>query len=237
MKTRIVLIAIAATLARARAQESGYSVTTDFAYASDYVFRGVEQADDSVQPSVEVSYRDGYLGVWMNQPLKSHEHNEIDVYGGYRYTFNKAVSLEAVATYYGYPQANGFQTRQSYELGAGATYTFRGIGFSAYLYRDFKLNATTEQVSVNYSVALQSLGTSLDFNGFLGSVRADNWLPDAPFTVKESYNYYGLNVTLPYKIGAKTDVALGLHWAHNDGLPRSFSDDHLWWSLSATHGF
>jgi uncharacterized protein (TIGR02001 family) len=240
MKTRI--LAAAALLAAfagegARAQDRSYSVTTDFAYASDYVFRGIEHADDSVQPSVEIDYPNAYLGVWLNQPLKRRQHNEIDLYGGYRYKVNRAVSLEAVATYYGYPQASGFQTRQTYEAGFGATYTFRGIAASAYLYRDFKLDANVEQASVNYSVPLTKLGTSLDFNGFVGAVQAADWQPNGSIAVKQSYSYYGVNLAMPYKIAAKTDVTAGVHWAHNDGLPSAFNDDHVWWSLSVTMAF
>lgn len=237
MKTRIVLLGLIAGAIGARGQDRGYTATADVTYASDYVFRGVEQADDSIQPSAEFSCRHAYLGVWINQPLRNREHDEVDLYGGYRYKLNRSFSVEAVGTYYDYPQAKGFETRRTYEAGVGATCTVRGIALSAYYYRDFKLNADTEQASVNYSVPLTFWGTSLDFNGFLGTVQSANWLPYAPTTSRQSYNYYGLNVSLPYKVGAKTDVALGVHWAHNDGLPRDYSNDHIWWSMGVTVAF
>ena len=54
----------------------------DFPYASKYVFRGVQYAEDSFQPSVKLTSGSFYLGLWTNQPITSNIDNEIDVYGG-----------------------------------------------------------------------------------------------------------------------------------------------------------
>ena len=238
MKKIVLFLATLATLASARAQEpkSSYSVTTDFAYSSDYVFRGVKQADDSFQPSAEISYQGAYLGVWTNEPIKGHEDNEIDTYAGYKYKLSDNVSFEAVGTYYWYPEAKGASTKHSYEGGVGATYSLHGVTASAYYYHDFKLNSNTEQGSVGYSLPLEAIGASLDLTAFIGTAQADNWAPWSGVSVKQSYNYYGADVSVPYKLSEKATLTVGAHWAHNDGLP-GVDNDHIWWSAGLTIGF
>lgn len=234
-KTTLVLAALAMA-AGLHAQRSSYSVTSDFAYASDYVFRGLKQAGNSFQPSLEVTMDDAYVGVWTNQPITKHENNELDLYGGYKYKLNESISFEGVGTYYWYPEANGALTRHSWELGAGATYTLKGLSASAYYYRDFRLDANTLQGSVGYSYPLEAIGASLDVTGFIGTVDADDWLPDSPLKVHESYSYYGVDVSVPYKLSEKATFTVGGHWAHNRGIVTD-DNDHVWWTAGITIGF
>src|SRR5882724_4464356 len=51
---------------------SDYSITSDFTYTSKYVFRGVQQARASFQPSLEFATGGWNAGVWTNQPIKRH---------------------------------------------------------------------------------------------------------------------------------------------------------------------
>lgn len=239
-KITILWAALSATAGLyAQDPKSSYSVTTDFAYTSEYVFRGIKAAGSSFQPSVEVTMQDFYLGLWTNQPVTKHQDNEIDLYGGYKYKLNENVSLEAVGTYYWYPEAKGFSTRKSYEAGLGATYTLRGLSASVYYYHDFTLKANTLQGSVGYSLPLEAIGASLDMTGFYGTVSARDWAPDSPFAVRESYNYYGVDVSVPYKLSEKATFTIGGHWAHNSGLfdGTADDDDHLWWTAGITVGF
>lgn len=239
MKTTALLAALVATGAGLIAQDarSSYSVTTDFSYSSEYIFRGIKQAGSSFQPSVEVTVGDAYVGLWTNQPITKHQDNELDLYGGYKYKVNEELSLEAVGTYYWYPEAKGWSTRHSWEGGVGATYSLHGISTSVYGYHDFTLESNTVQASVGYSLALQSIGASLDVTGFYGAVDADNWTPRTPVKVHESYSYYGLDVSVPYKLSEKATVTVGAHWAHNDNVPVGTDDDHLWWTAGITVGF
>lgn len=239
MKKTAILLAAFGAAAGLYAQDpkSSYSVTTDFTYTSEYVFRGVKAADDSFQPSVEVTVQDFYFGLWTNQPIEKHQDNEIDLYAGYKYKLNESLSFEAVGTYYWYPEAKGFATRDSYEAGIGATYTVRGVSASVYYYHDFTLKANTIQGSVGYSYPLEAIGASLDVTGFFGTVDSDDLAPDSPSEVHESYNYYGVDVSVPYKLSEKASFTLGGHWAHNDNLPAGADDDHLWWTAGVTVGF
>jgi uncharacterized protein (TIGR02001 family) len=237
-KTAIILAALAAGAGlNAQDVKSSYSVTTDFTYASEYIFRGVELAGNSFQPSVEVTVEDFYLGLWTNQPVTKREANEVDVYAGYKFKVNEQLSWEAVGTYYWYPEAKGWETRESYEAGIGATYTVSGISTSVYGYYDFVLEATTGQASVGYSFPLEAAGTSLDFSVFFGSVDAKDWAPDSPMSVSESYTYYGADLSIPYKLNDHATATAGVHYAANENTPVGTPDSNLWFTVGLSVGF
>jgi uncharacterized protein (TIGR02001 family) len=238
-KTAILLSAIAAG-AGLNAQEvkSSYSVTTDFTYASEYIFRGVEAAGNSFQPSVEVSVGDAYVGLWTNNPVNDGETNEIDIYGGYKYKLSDALSFEAVGTYYWYPEATGGATKDSVEVGLGATYTYQGISSSLYYYYDFTLAADVIQASVGYSVPLEAIGSSVEFNVFVGTADGRDWAPDSGKKVMEIYNYYGFDINIPYKLNDKAAINTGLHYAANDAyFDGSAPDSNLWFTVGLSVGF
>jgi uncharacterized protein (TIGR02001 family) len=90
MKKTALILALLATRLGLNAQESklSYSVTVDFPYASKYVFRGIEYAKDSIQPSIEVASGNFYAGVWTNQPVTNNSDNEFDFYAGYGIPLN-----------------------------------------------------------------------------------------------------------------------------------------------------
>jgi len=241
MKKTAILLAALAAGAGVQAQEpkSSYSVTTDFSFASEYVFRGVELADNSFQGSVEVTLQDFYVGLWTNQPITRSQDNEIDLYAGYKYKVNDQLSFEAVGTYYWYPEAGSAGVEHTTEAGVGATYTVRGLSTSVYGYYDFDLEAQTVQVSLGYSLPLEAIGASLDFSGYYGWVDADDIAPQSPWSIHESYNYYGVDVSVPYKLSEHATFTLGAHWADNDKLlyPGDVPGDHLWWTAGITIGF
>ena len=238
-KTAILLAAIAAGAGlNAQDVKSSYSVTTDFTYASEYVFRGVEAAGNSFQPSVEVSVGDAYVGLWTNNPVTDGENNKIDVYGGYKYKVNDALSFEAVGTYYWYPEAANGATKDSVEVGLGATYVYQGISTSLYYYYDFTLEADTIQASVGYSVPLEAIGSSVEFSVFAGTADGRDWAPDSGTRVFETYNYYGFDINIPYKLNDKAAINTGLHYAANDAyFDGSAPDSNLWFTVGLSVGF
>lgn len=239
MKRTAILLAALAAAATAHAQEprSSYSVTTDFTFTSEYVFRGVKLADNSLQGSVEATFQDFYAGVWSNQPVTRHQDNEIDLYAGYKYKVNENLELEAVGTYYWYPEAPTAGLKHSEEVGVGGTYTTHGISTSVYYYYDFKLETNTLQGSLGYSLPLEAIGASLDVTGYYGLADGDDLEPWTNQNVHESYNYYGIDVTVPYKLSDKATFTLGGHWAQNRNLPFGTDDDHIWWTAGITVGF
>ena len=84
-KITMTLLALAAGAflrAEDSVQTSSYSVTMDFPYVSKYVFRGLECGNDAIQPSVELSVGNGYVGIWTSQPIEHNHDNGFDFYSG-----------------------------------------------------------------------------------------------------------------------------------------------------------
>jgi uncharacterized protein (TIGR02001 family) len=206
-----------------------YSVTSDFSYTSEYVFRGIKQSNAAFQGSVEVGQDDVRVGLWTSQPINGNRssgntNNEVDFYAGYKIKLDKDLTADFVGTYYYYPEAIGGQTHHSYELGVGGTYDLgganpglAGISTSLYAYYDFRLHQKTVQASVGYSIPLKDYGTSLDFSAYAGQVAASNLAPDwTNHKVGESYGYYGIGVNVPYKLAENAQVHVGASYSIND---------------------
>lgn len=221
-----------------------YSITSSFSYTSEYVFRGIKNTKDAFQPSVEVDSNNFDVGIWTSQPLTGGQQNEVDLYGGYKYAVTKELSLQAVATYYWYPEfsttrANAIDgAKDSFEPGVGATYTIAGFSPSVFYYHDFILHADTVQGSLGYALPLASLGSEIDFSVYAGTSSASDLTPDLRGPkVHESYNYYGADVSLPYKLSASSTLTVAGHYAGNDKAPLGTARNHGWFSIALTTGF
>jgi uncharacterized protein (TIGR02001 family) len=227
-----------------------YSVTSDFSYTSEYVFRGVKNSNAAFQSSVEVGQDDVRVGLWTSQPINSKGYkNEVDFYAGYKLKLARDLTADFVGTYYYYPESNtaAGDTHHTYEIGVGGTYDlagvspgFTGVSTSLYGYYDFRLHQTTVQASVGYSLALKDYGTSLDFSAFVGNASAGNAAPDAKYIpkVKESYNYYGIGVNVPYKLAENAQVHVGASWSANSKYYYNFHPKQdIAFSAGITLGF
>jgi len=233
---KIVLAAIALGLGLslsaaegvAEAPKSAYSVTLDFPFASKYTFRGVQLAEQSIQPSIEVTYTDFYAGVWTNQPVTSNIDNEVDFYLGYKFNLNDKWNVDLGATMYYYPEldkSSGLH-RETYETYLGVNANLKGFTPGVYVYHDVTLHTTTMQGQVGYSLPLASTGASLDFTGSYGRVFAHN---------AANYNYWNVGVTVPYKLSEKATVYAGVNYTNND--IDNAEGDFLTWNAGVTVGF
>ena len=246
MKTPLLLLAALAAAAGLGAQSensrSSYSITADFTYTSKYVFRGVQLARDSLQASAEVAvgaprHGEFYGNLWTNQPFDRGEDDEIDFRVGYRRQVAKGLSLEALATYYGYPRAGTGATKHTVEGGVGATFDARGFSPSVYYYYDFNLKASTVEGAIGYGIPLPAIGTSLDVSVFAGTSQADDAKPESGVTVKESYNYYGASLEVPYQLSQNTKFRVGAHWATNEKYIAGTPRDRFWVDVGFTVAF
>ncbi len=233
MKKTIALCTalLAAGSAFAADEESTYAVTLDFPYVSKYAYRGLELARDSLQPSVEVSTGDLYLGVWSNVPLRK-EHDagaskEIDLYLGYTPKFTENLSGDFGLTYFWYPSMNTVSGEDSIEVSAGLNLTLGNFTPAVYLYRDIILDTTTAQASIGYSVPLKDLGTSLDLNLTAGAVWPDH---DGG-----SYTYGSVGATVPVKLSDRVKLNFGLTYTVNDLSGEE--DPGLWGTVGVTAKF
>jgi len=253
-KIAILLAALAGFItlpasAPAQVTSSSYSVTTDFSYTSQYVFRGIQRVrGDAFTPSIEASVDNFYLGAWTMQPITRYQgqsqNNEIDIYAGYKHKLAGPLTIEGMGTFYWYPEAgaNDPWGKKTYELGARLTYASRGITASASGYYDFRLQAITGVALVGYSFPIAKLGTSIDVDAYIGTVGGKNWTPDAsgPKT-RESYYYYGADINIPYHISENAAISAGLHYASSQNTPDptlSYSfGNRIWFTLGVTTRF
>jgi len=224
-KTVLFIVALCAAMST---RAESYSVTLDFPYTTKYVFRGVELAKGSFQPSVEVSSGGFSAGMWTSQPVTDNIDNEIDFYAGYTTTLKEGWSLDTGVVLYYYPELDtgGGADESTWEPYVGLSGDVGGVSPGVYLYYDLTLKVLTVEGQLGYSVALEPAGASLDFSAALGRVD-----PKAG----SGYTYYSLGVSVPFKISERGTLTLGANYAHNDisGLDNS----HFFGTIGVAIGF
>ena len=222
---KTLVFALAALVAGNLAHAGDYSLSTDVTFASEYVFRGIKLGDMSLQPSVQFAQDDFYAGVWVEQPLEKRSSkgwtDEVDFYAGYTPKLSDIVSLDLGGTHYYYP-SGGSTT----ELFVGANFTFDTLTPGVYAYYDLDLEAFTIQGNLGFSVPLDQAGTSLDFALALGNVRPDQG---------DSYTYYSVGLSVPYKLNENASVKVGVNWASH--TLDQVENDHFWFTAGLTVGF
>ena len=209
------------------------SINTTFAYEGEYVFRGIQLADESFQPALEAAIDSAYIGIWANMPIddpKGAAGTEIDFYGGYGIDLYEGISLDLGATVFYYPELDGPGVDDStFEVYAGFSFA---VPFEpgVYLYWDFTLEAFTIEASASYSYDLADVGfdkASLDLSAYLGSVSPD---------VGDSYVYVGGSLDLTYAFNDNATGSIGVRVSNNDvGL--GTRDSNFWVGISFSAGF
>lgn len=227
------------------AQEEAPLLQADLAYASSYVFRGVERAGDSAQTAVEFS-RDGFRGgLWVNQPFNRNGTREVSLNAAWVWRPADTLTLETSVAHAWFNHVPGGGVDRSLEAGLSAMLApVEGFTPSLAYYHDFRLRADTMQASLARSIALTKLGAFLELNLFAGWASGDDWRPDAPGSRHhDSYGYWGGEVNLPYRAGPHSTVVAGLHYA--DSFGRAVTDGpfglsshrHLWVTLGVNLDF
>lgn len=242
MKKISLILAALATGYVAQAQDAAktsYSVTVDFPYTSKYVFRGIEFAKDSFQPSVEIASGNFYGGLWTNQPIVNNVDNEIDFYAGYNIPLNSNWKVDVGATVYYYPEADKTSLEQgTYEGYVGLTGSVAGFTPALYAYYDFKLESFTTQASVGYSIPLESAGTSLDLSATYGLVQGTTY--GIKGGSDDSYAYWGVGANVPYKLTEKATATVGVQYVSNKNATIAGVDaenDRVYFTAGLTVGF
>lgn len=195
----------AQTPAPASAPAASYAVALDFPYASKYVFRGIQYAKDSLQPSVKLTVGGFYAGIWAYAPLDRGYELEFDYSTGYNFALKEGWTLDLGATLYSYPGLS-VGDKTTFEPYLGLNGSLGSVTSATYAYYDATLEVFTAQQTFGYSVSVAEK-VSLNFAATLGHASPDSG---------SGYTYYGLGTTLPFKLSDKVTFTLGAQYASHD---------------------
>jgi len=245
MKKLLLLTALAGVFASGlRADEaataSSYSVTADFVYASNYVFRGLKQTDSAFQPAVTFTMDTLSLGVWTSQAVANQSQgfaqgNEVDLWGSYGFAAGPA-TITVGGTAYLYPSARASlgEDDTTYEGSLGLSAPLGPVVGSATYYHDFVLDANTLQFGLAYGVPLPDDSGSLDFTASYGFNDLDDGNGNLPGQGGPNYRYYAFGATLTYKLTAAAKLKLSANYSGATSVPGSPND--FWFTVGVSAG-
>lgn len=164
------------------------AVSTSLGFESRYVFRGVQFAETSLQPSVTLSKDGFHLGAWFNLPVGDDDNvvaangEELDLVIGWSTRVSDVVSVDIGLTWYVFPEAmsgfGDFFKEDGDGLGINTLEPYVALSFKAPLspvvtfYRDFMYDTVTLQGAAGHSIPLNDR-TNFDLAGTIGYVFDD----------------------------------------------------------------
>jgi uncharacterized protein (TIGR02001 family) len=237
MKTTITSIALLAPAAwLGAALPGGVDISSELTYASRYVFRGVQQAGNSFQPTLELAMDDLYAGVWGNFPTDAGQGRELNYYGGFTLPVAAIApaSLDLGLTVYHYPGSADNSTREFYLGAIAPTVWLPRLSGSVYYFYDVDLRSHVAEAALTYSQSLERWGlpAMIDYSvlgGLVGGRGIDG----------ESYNYYGASVDLPFHFTDYATLTPGVHYASAERYTYGPGERgrNLFWSISYSAAF
>jgi len=227
-KTVLIIAALWASLGLRAEEESSYSATVDFSYATTYVFRGVELAKGTLMPSVEFGAGNFSAGIWSAQPLTDNLDNEVDFYAGFSIPLDDSWAVDVGACLYYYPELDtgGGADEATWEPYVGISGEVSGFVPALYLYYDMTLEVLTVEGQLGYSVPLEGVGSSLDFGAALGRVDPKSG---------SGYTYYNVRASIPFAISETGTLSVGVDYAHNDIT--GADNNHFFGTIGVSIGF
>lgn len=253
MRALIAMIAGGVCLAAPGAGAEPLALSATLGVESRYVFRGVQLAETSFQPSVMLGWKGLYGGVWANLPvgdadfIVTPDWQEIDFVAGWSGALAGPVSIDVGATYYAYPNRQSGLFDVYREDGSGLGFNtvepYVGIVVAAplspklYLYHDFMFDTTTVQATLAHAIAVAEK-LSLDLSGYAGYVFDDAGGTD--------YLYGTLTANLVYALSDGASLYAGGRFGGSDIAGGSIYDDGVlgttdpagcWFGLGLTAKF
>ena len=249
----VASVAVCFSANRVEAGDNSINVSTTIGFESRYVFRGIQFAETSFQPAINISYGNFYLNTWLNLPVGDDDltvtpgGEELDLIAGYNAPLNEKLNIDVGVIYYVFPDlASGFfdlLREDGNGLGANSVEAYLGLVFDAplspsiYLYRDFFLDTTTLQGNYSHSFPLVE---NVDFNisGYLGYV-----FDDAGGT---NYLYGTASMDISYALSDNGSFLLGTRYGGSDIVGGSLINNSiagttkssaLWWGISFNSTF
>jgi len=247
------LFAFAASLVCAPAQAGDVAVAAALGFESRYVFRGVQYAETSVQPSVTLTKGGVHVGAWFNLPVGDDDNvvpangEELDLVIGYSTPLGDFITLDVGLTYYVFPEAmsgfGDFYEEDGDGLGINTLEPYVSLAFDAplapvvTLYRDFMYDTFTLQGAASHSIPLAGK-TSFDLAATLGYVVDDS--------IGADYLYGVASAGFSYLFSETSKVYAGARYGGSDLPGGSLVDDSiagttkpsgLWWGIGLSTGF
>jgi hypothetical protein len=210
MKKLISIAALLGTTAMApTAFAQDVSVSTSVDYVTEYIFRGAQLGESSIQPGVEVSVGDFTVGGWFSTGIGENSvasADEFDLYAGYSFAVSDLVGLDVGVTYYHYPQGGSFfgtdgGNAGTYEVYAGASFDTT-LSPSVYAYYDLTIEAFTLEGGLGHSFAAGE-NTSFDLGLTAGLVDGDGF----------SYEYGQASASLGYSFTDDVSAYVSANYA------------------------
>lgn len=184
---------------------------------SEHVHRGLERSDETVHMGIAWRGESWRAAGDAYAPLRSADPAEWRMEGGWGSSPAAGLQLEALARWSHFTRARVGMAEDTLELGARATWMLpreAQVGVAAF--HDVTLEATTAEGSIGYSIPLTKLGAYLDLRGWIGWSDARDWRPEAPGpAIAGGYGYFGVEATLPYRVGAVTSVIVGVSYSES----------------------
>jgi uncharacterized protein (TIGR02001 family) len=208
--TTILAGLLIASAAFAQSPQGSYTISADIPYVSKYVFRGVELAKESLQPSI--TYVAGSLtaGIWTSQPIVDNTDNEFDFLVGYDFQLSKDWKLNVGGTVYYYPELDTRTggDRTTYEPKLSLVGPLGPVSSVVTVYYDATLKNTTLEGSLGYSAPIQGRDNdTVDFGAAYGHVSTD---------LGSDYSYWSASAKATFRPKANLSVYFGVVYASND---------------------
>lgn len=243
-----------------------FRVSTAVGYESEYVFRGEQRADDSIQPKVEIAYPifgfDLYCGTWMNFPIDRegqgsyNQLTEIDFYAGLNYSFG-AFSIDFGGIYYWYPDQPYYMsgnTEVYVGLSMDTSSYLWGINLnpSVYYFYNFDLEQNVIEFSLGYELPIGNLlmgwnSLTMPLRGYAGWLTAERRNGDQDptgYKWKDSYMYFGCSADIAYALTQYCTISGGVRFSYNDNGAENLYYDYsiggeknLWFGAKVDFGF
>ena len=244
MKSKLsVLLAFALSLGALRAEEpkSSYSITADFLYVTEYIFRGIEQQDGALQPAVTFTKDTLSLGVWSSQALSNRsanwaQGNEVDVWFSYGISFDQAtISVGGTGYLYTTARPSFGEPDDTWELSLGASGPLGPLTGSATYFHDFVLKSDTFEFKLAYSLPLPDDRGAVDFTGFyaLNDIGDVNGSHAGEHTI--DYKYFGASAAFTCKLNARTALKASVNYVDVDDVPGA-PGANLWFAIGVSAG-
>ena len=244
MKSKLsVLLAFALSLGALRAEEpkSSYSITADFLYVTEYIFRGIEQQDGALQPAVTFTKDTLSLGVWSSQALSNRsanwaQGNEVDVWFSYGISFDQTtISVGGTGYLYTTARPSFGEPDDTWELSLGASGPLGPLTGSATYFHDFVLKSDTFEFKLAYSLPLPDDRGAVDFTGFyaLNDIGDVNGSHAGEHTI--DYKYFGASAAFTCKLNARTALKASVNYVDVDDVPGA-PGANLWFAIGVSAG-